>query len=370
MPRNKPELIEPTDWNSEPIEPAYDAIGELARLTNLPAESVALLAAWLSRALPHHAILCLVGRHAPELATRLAELLDTEPRLLPEALTEVPNDATVYISYSPVSLPDREWNNLAHAARKGVPILLGCVNPLTSPLLFGEVLSLFLNAKPAPAGEWAVEPLRSALARLEPAVWQLALRNHQLGEAHALAQTEPLLERIPRIPKLFSDGAWEGTPRSLVLATSPTTPMTMPSDTEILQRLVRVAPALELLHNIETVIELTPAGVQVRLAKCDAVHKPEEVDPFLESLRRELHAPNDRERLALCVRVWELASQLGFPSLAYGHARQIGKGRFAYEAALRAGSTENLTALLLGLQELARPEAEAGEPVAPEPVMV
>ncbi len=182
-----------------------------------------------------------------------------------------------------------------------------------------------------------------------------------------MARTEPLLSRI--LNALTVQDSWCGTPFALASLNSPT-PREV-NDTEILQRVARIAPALE-LFDIHTAFEFGDGGWRIVFTKQQPAPALEpEQDPFLQALRQQL-LPAEPERFELAQRVWQLASRFNFPALEYGHNRRVAQGRYAYEPMIRFGSSENLAALLLALQELGSPRD--GEPVgerdAPELALV
>ena len=364
---------EPNGFITEPITDAEldapsELDAELARLTNLPAEPTRVIAWWLQRAYTNQPvpILLVIGRHAHALATRLASILGAEPRVLPERLDAPPTVPTCYIAHAPVSLPSSAWSNLTHASRSGVPVIIASPFTIPTPLPFGDTLTIFANGEPAAEAEWGIPP--AALSRPASFEMELALRSHRRAEAHALARTEPLLSRI--LNALTVQDSWCGTPFALASLNS-TTPREV-NDSEILQRVSRIAPALE-LFDIHTAFEFGDGGWRIVFTKRQPAPalEPEQEDPFLRVLRERL-LPSEPERYRLAERVWSLATRLNFPALEYGYRRRVAQGRFAYEQMVGYGSVENLSQLLLALQELGSPRdgEPAGERDAPEPVLV
>ncbi len=398
-----PTVAEPFDSSViEPTEPAaYDAIGELAQLTNLPAESATLLAGWLSSALARvpAPILCLSGYSAPELTNQITELLNAEPRLLPEALTEVPNDTPVlaYYAYSAIEPDARSWNLFAHLARQGTPVILGLTFPPdTIPLSFGSALPIYLPAHAAPFRDWQPDALRNALqevaeypvpadaelpaAELPNPNWVVwcALRSQAFGanpaqfldtykgslhrEFEAAAGKDPILQRVREASR---QGDFVINPSNLAHELGRFHPNI--TARSVLVSLLRYAPAFAMQE-----YSVRYDGVRIHFARTE-----ERVQSAYEQLLEQqwqlvqASLQADADRLQTAATIWSLAKRHGFPELELLGSRHIESGSGSYARYLCHASPEGYLALLQRLNELTSHEAGAtGELAAPEPVMV
>ncbi len=394
MPRNKPEPTEP--------EPERDAVLELRSWAGLDAPAALLLASWLGTALASvpAPILALFGHDAPSWATRLAELLDTQPHLLPATLPDVPHDAPnglVYHSYTPTTPSDPLWSRLKFQAEQK-PVLIASVYPLENPLPFGSLLPIYLPLQPTFAlSSWNPEPVRRALRAFaeypvrpeielpeflphrEWVAW-CALRSQAFGanaiefldaykaqllhEFEGAAARDVVLQRIREAVQ--RQGSYTISPPALAAELQRFHPHTTPR--AVLESCLRYAPAFAMLQ-----YTVRYNGQRVHFTRSEGQVRSEyelQLERQWQLVQASLQGGPDMLRTAETI--WSLGRRLGFPELSMFGSRRVDAGAANYARYLAYGSQEGYLALLQRLSELAsRPEAEAtGEPVAPEPVMV
>ncbi len=399
----EPIPVEPTEPEPDAVvEPACDAIHELRSQMGLDAPAALLLAGWLGSGLARvpAPILALFGHDAPSWATRLAELLDAEPHLLPATPTEVPNDAPnglVYYTYTPTTPSDAVWNRLRLQAERK-PVLIASVYPLENPLPFGSLLPVYLPLQPTFAPSWDAEPVRRALRAFaeypapddaelpandlpnphwvrwcalrsqafgaNPAEFLDAYKAHLLHEFKAAAARDAILQRIRETVQRQGDCTIS--PQSIAAELqrfySHATPRAA------LETCLRYAPAFAMWQFI-----VRYDGQRVHFTRSEGQVRSEyelQLERQWQLVRATLQADPDKLRTAETI--WRLGKRYGFPELTLFGSRRVEAGAANYARYLAYGSQEGYLALLQQLSELAsRPAAEAtGEPAALEPVTV
>ncbi len=390
--------VEPIPVESTEPEPTYDALHELRSWTGLDAPAALLFASWLATAFARvpAPICALFGHHAPELATRLAELLGTEPRLLPET----PNDAldgSIFYTFTPTAPSDAVWNRLRLQAEQK-PVLIASAYPLENPLPFGSLLPIYLPLQPTFAPSWNPEPVRRALrafaeypvqAEIElpeflpnrewaawcatrvqafnsnPAEFLDVYKAQLLHEFEAAAARDVVLQRIREAVQ--RQGNCTVSPPALAAELGRFHANATPR--AVLETCLRFSPAFAMLE-----YTVRYDGQRVHFMQSEGQVRSEyelQLERQWQLVQASLQGDPDKLRTAQTI--WNLARKCKFPGLSMFGSRRVEAGAANYARYLAYGSLEGFLALLQRLNELAsRPEAEAtSEPVALEqPVTV